>query len=347
MNPYKELPDIAFWKPAVATKNLFEIKRLWSPKFKLTPQHKIVTFGSCFAQHIGHALVERGFNWLSTEKPPHGLSNANQKSFNYNVFSARTGNIYTTSLLKQWTEWALDKTEVPTEIWQQEERFYDPFRPNIEPNGFESAEELRQSQQQAVKSFKASIETADYFVFTLGLTESWRNKEFGYEYPMCPGTVAGEFNPEAHEFHNQLFAEIIKNLRETVTMMREVNPKLKFILTVSPVPLTATMSGNHVLVASMESKSILRAVAGQFAGYNFVDYFPSYEIINSPVFQGVFFEANKRSVSSYGVKFVMDNFFNSLELKFGVDTHKKIAPLAKTMKVMCEEELLEAFGGTK
>ncbi len=346
MNPYNKLPATAFWKPAVATKNLFDITSLWQPKFKLTSQHKIVTFGSCFAQHIGNALVERGFNWVNNEKSPHGLSESNKKLFNYNVFSARTGNIYTTSLLKQWTEWALDKAEVPTEIWQQDDRFYDPFRPNIEPNGFESAAELHQSQQQAIKSFKISIETADCFVFTLGLTESWRNKEFGYEYPMCPGTVAGEFNSEIHKFHNQLFAEVIKNLREAVTMMREVNPKLKFILTVSPVPLTATMSKNHVLVASMESKSILRAVAGQFSGVNFVDYFPSYEIINSPVFQGVFFEANKRSVSSHGVKFVMDSFFNSLELKFGVYKHKNIATPAKTMEVICEEALLEAFGGT-
>ena len=196
-------------------------------------------------------------------------------------------------------------------------------------------------------------------MFTLGLTESWFNKELGYEYPMCPGPIAGEFNTETHQFVNQQFEKIRIDLSDAIALMRELNPKLKFILTVSPVPLTATQSGKHVAVATMASKSVLRAVADQLATNNEnVDYFPSYEIINSPVFKGAFFEPNQRSVNPYGVNFVMDNFFKCLVSKFGESTSKTKVEQIKSNKVedtkindfidpACEEELLAAFGDNK
>ena len=72
-------------------------------------------------------------------------------------------------MLKQWVEWALDKKTPPTEYWQKESRFYDPFRPNIEPKGFESEEEMQLSRQTTIKAFRQVIEQSDFFVFTLGL----------------------------------------------------------------------------------------------------------------------------------------------------------------------------------
>lgn len=345
MNPYENLPTKAFWKLSVANKSMFDIDELWDPKFDIQPHHNVVTFGSCFAQHIGIGLKVRGFNWLSTETPPRGLSEHNARLLNYNIFSARTGNIYTTSLLRQWTKWALGKTEAPGEFWKTGSRVYDPFRPRIEPDGFESEEEMKQSQAQAVRSFRESINKAHYFVFTLGLTESWLNEE-GYEYPMCPGTVAGEFQPEKHKFKNQQFQEILQALEDAISMMRQVNPGIKFILTVSPVPLTATKSNNHVLVATMESKSILRAVAGQLSANNsYIDYFPSFELFNSPVFKGAFFEPNQRSVNPDGVNLVMDSFFKCLERKFGgpKPAESKLMAAKLNMDDVCEEELLEAF----
>src|SRR5277367_216550 len=99
-NPYSALPDNAFWKSAVASKDPAEIGGLWDPKFDIKPSQRVVTFGSCFAQHIGRALRTRGFSWYISERAPEGLSDANLKVFNYDLFSSRTGNIYTSSLLK-------------------------------------------------------------------------------------------------------------------------------------------------------------------------------------------------------------------------------------------------------
>jgi hypothetical protein len=342
-NPYENLPPQAFWKPSVSSRHMLDIAGLWEPKFKILPEQSFVTYGSCFAQHIGISLMSRGFNVI-TEIPPYGLSEKNIKLFNYNVFSSRTGNIYTTSLLKQWVGWALNQSAVPDEVWEKDGRFYDPFRPRIEPNGFKSKEEVKLSRKETIKTFRSGIVAAQYFVFTLGLTESWINKSGRYEYPMCPGTVAGEFDPEVHKFENQQFLQVYENIIHAIRLIRDINQEIKFILTVSPVPLTATKSDNHVLVATMESKSILRAVAGQLAAnLSYVDYFPSYEIINSPAFKGAFFEPNMRSVSRHGVGFVMDSFFQCLENKFGYG-YAKIKNETPSEEDVCEEELLEAFG---
>jgi hypothetical protein len=362
MHPYASLDDKFFWAKAVGQRNMFEIDGLWDPKFRITKAQRIVTFGSCFAQHMGRELQQRGFNWTITEKAPTGLSAENARRFNYGVFSARTGNMYTVSLLKQWLWWAQGKSPVPTEVWTRDGRCYDPFRPNIEPNGFAAESEVLRSREVAIEAFRECVRTANVFIFTMGLTESWFNTEQGHEYPMCPGTVAGEFDASRHGFVNQDHGFIVDSMADVLRELRRVNPKLRVLLTVSPVPLTATKSGKHVLVASMESKSILRAVAGRTANSRgFVDYFPSYEIINATPYRGSFFEPNQRSVSKTGVHHVMNHFFRCLRDKFGAEDAEpaaaqpkggrghgggsEMAMAAKQQadKAVCEEELLSAF----
>src|ERR1022692_2137588 len=361
-NPYSNLPEKAFWRSAVADKNALEMVDLWDPKYQILPQQKVATFGSCFAQHIGRALRGRGFHWFQTEPAPWGMAEATQSAFNYGLFTCRTGNIYTASLLNQWVDWALGEKAVPAEYWMSNGRYIDPFRPRVEPEGFESLEEMIASRDHTLKAFRRAMTEAHVFVFTLGLTESWFNKSGGYEYPMCPGTAGGTFDSSEHVFKNQEFEFIRVHLQQSLNKIRSVNKWVRFLFTVSPVPLTATNSGGHVLVATMESKSILRAVAGQIAqGRPAMDYFPSYEIINSPVMGGRFFEPNLRNVSRSGVNFVMDNFFAAQQAKFGdpkaarpapsppARTEAPRAPVAASKPasaddVVCEEALLEAFG---
>ena len=146
MNPYAQLPGRNFWSPAVGRRDAMDIDELWVPKWQVKQSDKVVTFGSCFAQHFGRALRARGYGWTNMEPPPVGIGNAGVEKFNYNVFSARTGNIYTANILHQWCDWATGRAAPPDEFWASEGRFYDPFRPAIEPNGFESLQEMRDSR---------------------------------------------------------------------------------------------------------------------------------------------------------------------------------------------------------
>lgn len=341
-NPYSSLPQDAFWKTAVAQRHFSEINNLWKPRFNLEKHSKVSTYGSCFAQHIGKSLRKNGYSWFITEPRPKGISPEEVHDFNYDVFSSRTGNIYTSSLLLQWVDWALgfrDLSECDEIFWTTEDgRYIDPFRPKIEPNGFQTIEELLSSRKQSVSSFGQSLKESDFFIFTMGLIEGWQDIN-GFEYPMCPGTAGGVFDEDSHIFFKHDFDAVIANMQEVLGKIKNVNESLKCIVTVSPVPLTATKSGDHVVVATMESKSILRAAAAKlYDEYSsFLDYFPSYEIINSPAFKGVWFEPNMRSVSPLGVDFVMKNFIGALK------SDKNFVIPDLNYESVCEEQILSDF----
>jgi hypothetical protein len=312
-HPYTNLPEQAFWKTAVAEFNSRQIDLAWKPKSLISRETKIITVGSCFAQHISKSLKENRFSWLDSEPAPTELSPTEHAKHGYGVFSFRTGNIYTAALLKQWIMWATGKAEQSTESFLSNGRYFDPFRPSLTVYGFSSAEEMLTARRTTLAAMLEAIKQADLFIFTLGLTEAWLNKD-GSVYPMCPGTIQGTFSPVDHVFHNYNEQEVVCDLIETFDDLRRINPNLRFLLTVSPVPLTATASGQHVLTATTYSKSVLRSAAGYLTQTREdIDYFPSYELITAPAFKGQFFEPNMRSVSSDGVAFVMGQFLGSIE----------------------------------
>jgi GSCFA family len=312
-NPYSIQPKKSFWRSAVGDLQPTQISGLWQPKFSMQKHESIATLGSCFAQHISRALIDSGYTWFNSEPAPRRFPEKLKMEFNYDVFSARVGNIYTTALLKQWVFWAFNIQSPPDEVWEMNGRYYDPFRPNIQPNGFVSTDEVLATRNQTIVALRQMFENCRTFVYTLGLTEAWVNTENGIVYPMCPGTVAGVFDENCHSFKNYRYNEVFLDLQEVIRVVKENNPKINFLLTVSPVPLTATATADHVLVATVYSKSTLRAVAGDMASAREdTDYFPSFEMISSFPFKGQFYESNMRSVSKVGVSFVMKNFISQL-----------------------------------
>ncbi|HEV7371461.1 GSCFA domain-containing protein [Arenibaculum sp.] len=313
MNPYQSLPSRSFWRSAVAERDAASIDDLWTPKFPIGRHDAIATAGSCFARHIGRALAGHGMNWLDAEPAPSDVPEPEREKRHYGVFSFRTGNVYTAAMLRQWVEWALGVSSPPDEVWTEGGRFFDPFRPAVEPEGFGCVDDLRHSRRTTLRAVETAMTTARCFVFTLGLTEAWSNDATSTVYPVCPGTIRGTFDPAVHRFRNFTHAEVHDDLNATIAMIRNVNPGMRILLTVSPVPLTATATGRHALTATTYSKSVLRAAAGQLAEEcDHVDYFPSYEMITGFPFKGMFFEKNMRSVSPTGVDFVMRQFFGAI-----------------------------------
>ena len=356
-HPYETLPEDRFWRTAVAERDALAITGLWKPRLKIQRRTRIVTAGSCFAQHFSKALVARRYRWLDYEPGPAGLTAEQRKDYHYGTFSFRTGNIYTPRMLLQWLVWALTDTKVPEEVWEKDGRVFDPFRPGVEPGGFASAEELYLSRADTLAAIAAAVRGTQVFVFTMGLTEGWQDKETGVEYAVCPGTVAGRFDADRHGFVNHGFAALYRDMTAAIRLMYRANRSVKVLLTVSPVPLTATASGTHVLTATSHSKSLLRAVASELvAAQARVDYFPSYEIITHPAYRGRFFAANMRSVLPEGVDHVMGQFFLDQAAAFGGASvvPPVIAPpseateppepvLSEAEELRCEEEILAAF----
>jgi hypothetical protein len=346
--PYKTMPRSQFWRNAVFETEKGLIDPVRNVGFKIGLEDKVATAGSCFAQHIARYLSNSGYNYYVAEQGPKAFPQEIRKRFNYGVFSARFGNIYTVRQLVQLLKRAFGKLEFSENCWEDNGRFYDPYRPFIEENGFTSRKELLADQQGHLTNVKKMFEELDVFVFTLGLTEAWISKIDGAVFPVCPGCGVGEFFKDKYEFHNFSFDEVTADLQEAIDFIKSVNPTAKFILTVSPVPLIATATNDHPLVATTYSKSVLRIAAQTIKERNdLVDYFPSYEIITGNYNRGAYFSSDLRSVREEGVKHVMNCFLRHYtnatneEPKHASTKQTKVNINEELAEVICDEEMME------
>jgi hypothetical protein len=343
INPYTKLPAQAYWRTGVARHSGKGkvIPNLWTPSTGLDGTERYLTVGSCFAQHIGKALDAAGLDRMLIENAPSFLSSSMQEQFGYGMFSFRLGNVYTAAMLLQWLRWMQNPTSQDHEIWTDGDAFFDPVRPSIEPGGFETERDLFNARNRTLAAMREGIDQADVFIFTLGLTETWMNANTGLVYASCPGTQAGQFDGEQHKFSNATFSQTMADLVSIRKILKLINPDIRLLLTVSPVPLTATaVPGTHVLVSTVHSKSVLRAAAGEMA-YEFddVEYFPSYEIVSHPSLGMPMFEADRREVTKDAVAFVMKHFLAGL----GIDDTKLAANPIDAKSEMLAQKIDEAL----
>ena len=300
-NPYESRPPQHFWKPGVAERPLGEIRPVPAKRFRLEPADRIATAGSCFAQHVSAHIRKQGFaRFLQTEtvapdQPP---------------FSALYGNIYTARQLAQLAAEACGERSPLDIAWLRPDgRHIDALRPSIFAEGFTNETEMREARRLHLAAVHALLSECTVFVFTLGLTEAWISLRDGTAYPLAPGVVAAPSEPAQYGFRNFTYEQVCGDLESFVTRLQSLNPRARILPTVSPVPLTATYTDEHVLIATMHSKSILRAVCSAItARYEHVYYFPAYEIVAGHQTRGAYFTDNLRNVTSEGVAQVMSVF---------------------------------------
>lgn len=306
-NPYSSLPDTAFWRRSVAAPPVEGVDPITSVPFRIQRTDRISTAGSCFAQHISNMLVGEGFCYFVTENAPVTSGAINE---NFGTFPARFGNIYSPRQLLQLFQRAYGLFAPKDEAWLRPDgKYVDPFRPQIQVKGFDTVEQLLVDQQAHLGAVRAMFEQCDIFVFTLGLTEAWESSEDGAVFPIAPGVVADGRMNAPYRFRNFSVAEMTADIQACFSFIREVNPTIRFILTVSPVPLVATYEPRHVLVSTIYSKSALRVVAEEISrSLPDVAYFPSYEIITGAYARSQYFAEDLREVTPTGVNRVMTLF---------------------------------------
>jgi hypothetical protein len=352
-NPYRGLPDTAFWSRSVA----------WAPPGGLDPMlaaprihpgEPVATMGSCFAQHISRHLQQLGLDYMVAEAAPPELDPAEAAARQYGVFTARFGNVYTVRQALQLLQRAFGLFTPAEDAWPTlpgaaQQGWVDAFRPQIQPQPLASVAAVQDAARQHLAEVRRMFTQARWLVFTLGLTEAWRSRLDGAVYPVAPGVAAGAFDPALHEFVNFTMAEVEADLAALIQAVQAINPACRVILTVSPVPLIATYEPRHVLVSTTVSKAILRVAADTAERQHaHVIYFPSYEIINSAHHEGRYWADDLRQVNELGVGHAMRVFSRHF---LGLDEAgpRATAPFAAragtaafAADVVCDEEVIEA-----
>ena len=355
-HPYRYLPDHCFWRRSVASVPPEEVDPVVRAAFRITREDRIATAGSCFAQHIARHLQRYGFRFLVTESAHPLFAPALAERFGYGIFTARYGNIYTSRQLVQLLHRAFGLFRPAEDLWPRPDgRLIDPFRPEIQPNGFASEAEYRADREQHFAAVRRAVAEMDVFVFTLGLTEGWISRQDGAAFPLCPGAAGGTFDPNRHLFENRSVGEVIADTEEAILFIRERHPGVRIVLTVSPVPLVASALDRSVLVSTTYSKAVLRVACEELAGrLEDVAYFPAYEIITGPHTRGRYYANDLRSITEAGVERVMQLFLGHYAGFDPTAGEVSDAPssepaterwtlleMERVVGVMCEEEALD------
>lgn len=343
-NPYRGRDDRAFWKRSVQQPAMGDVDPAAGLDLTIGTEDRVATAGSCFAQHIAKALRANGFNFLATDaEPPDGVRP--DLYAQGHAFSARYGNIYTSRQLVQLFDRAFGRAQPASAYWRTADgRFIDRFRPQIVEGGFLSADELLADVERHLAAVRRMFTTLDILVFTLGLTETWQSTRDGFVVPAAPATAGADEDQEEYAFLNLDVDAVRSDLAAFRERLLSVNPGARLILTVSPVPLIATGTDDHVLPATVYSKSVLRVAAAELAREPGVTYFPSYEIITGSFNRGRYFEPDLRSVTKDGVDHVMTVFFRA---SGGGTAAIRPAPrddhaeLRAGTGILCDEELIE------
>lgn len=358
-HPYQDLPDHRHWARAVAGPAAVHPSRVdpvVHPAFRIERSARIATAGSCFAQHVARHLRQHGVAPFVTELAHPLVPPELAAAWGYGDFGARYGNVYTARQLLQLMLRAFGEMHPAEEAWPTADgRWADPFRPRAHGGGTVTLQELRADREQHHACVRRLFAELDVFVFTLGLTETWASAEDGSVYPVCPGVVAGRFDPSRHVLQEHGVADVVADLDLFLRLLRGINPGARLVLTVSPVPLVATAVDRHVVVSTTHAKSVLRVAAEDIArAHAGVAYFPSLEIITAPFSRGAYFAEDLRSVTEAGVSHVMRLF---LQHYLGIDVaapapatptsagrlhDSGLEDAAEQVQVMCDEELLGA-----
>jgi hypothetical protein len=270
---------------------------------------------------------------------------------NYGVYTARYGNLYTPRQLLQLFQRAYGLFKPVDDLWIGDNgRYLDPYRPTVEPAGFSCEREFQHDRERHFAAVRKAFEQSSIFVFTFGLTEAFINKADGAVYPICPGVAGGQFDHKKHVFKNFTVQEITADFLKFVDLVRKKNRALKFIITVSPVPLAATAENRSVIASTVYSKAVLRVACDEIAAARpNVAYFPSFEIVTGNFARGKYFADDNRTVTDAGVAHVMKVFMRhfagtSSPMKIDTEAAAEVVEYEKLqtmLDLICAEELLD------
>jgi hypothetical protein len=256
------------------------------PKFKLSRDEAIFTIGSCFARNVEAKLVKEKIRVLLEG---HGVPNERYQRFDKGTGQVAGGisrgamNKYCTHSIANEIERTVLGLDYPNHglIEVSDGVWYDPHASMLKPDTYEIGVDTRERIARA----NAEIFNATTTFITLGLTETWVDIKTGVVLNVPPAPMYLRRHQDRFAFYNADFFDSYEMLERTIKMIREkCRPDMRFIVTVSPVPLGATHTEMDVVTANTYSKSVLRSVAQTLARkYDFIDYYPSFEIVtNSP-----------------------------------------------------------------
>jgi hypothetical protein len=265
------------------------------PEKKIRYRDRILLTGSCFTEHIGHSLEELKFSVLQN---PNGIL-FDPASVCHSLQSYIKDRRYKAEDLFYLNEvW---------HSWNHHSRFSNVDRQQC-------LDTINASQQQAHQFLKE----ADWLIITLGSSFSYRLTSEAAKYgasamatSLSEGNRNGAGVANCHRAPAQWFMkhllgidEIISMLDNTYHRLKQFNPRLKIIFTISPV--------RHIrdgVVENNRSKArLIEAVHHIVNKFSGLYYFPAYELVIDVLRDYRFYDVDMVHPNYPATEFVMEKF---------------------------------------
>ncbi|MCH1429408.1 MAG: GSCFA domain-containing protein [Chlamydiales bacterium] len=288
------------------------------PKFILSSQNSFFTMGSCFVREIEKFLLQRGLNVLLKDFTiPHELLDESFTGLKEELQKPEQAyrdrsilNKYSPLSMLNELERVLLKKQILNDglIKIRDDVYFDAQVKNTKNGSKKEALKIRALVENSIEQ----IRYADCAIFTLGMTETWLDKELDIVQNIHPPFSLLKSHPDRFVFFNQNHENIVSCLKEIVSLLRnQVSKELKIIFTVSPVPLGLTFTSQDAITANCYSKSTLRSAVNQILDEDpLVDYFPSYEIATISNPQNVWI-SDQTHLKDAAVEFITQHFYNT------------------------------------
>lgn len=268
------------------------------PKADFTIQHgdSILFLGSCFSDEIANKSAY------------HGLK----------VQSNPFGTVFHPNLLSQFITDSIN--EIETERVLNRGDLYFSWDANSTVFDFSEAH-LIEKLHTLRSDFKNQLKQAKAIFITFGTAWAYRRKDDTLLVANCHKVPASEFDKELIEVEEMYFQWM-----ETVEKLKELNPKLEIVVTVSPV--------RHIrdgLIENNQSKAILLDLVRRLIKHSEVTYFPSYEIIIDELRDYRFFKTDRVHPNEEAIEYVWKQFENIYCTVETITINSKVAGFRKSI----------------
>lgn len=258
-----------------------DLKKLAPP---ISYGNKIMLIGSCFTEHIGHALGDFKFSVLQN---PNGIL------FGPDAVCKSLGSYIRND------KYDLDDLFQLNEVWNSwhhHSRFS-----NI--TATEAIRNINNSQQQA----HDFLRKAGWLIITLGSSYSYRLTEPADKANCQSGEgVANCHRAPAQWFDKKLLEiqAIISMLQTSIQALKEFNPHLKIIFTVSPVRHIR----DGVVENNLSKARLIESVHYIVKKFESVHYFPAYELVIDVLRDYRFYDIDLVHPNYPATEFVLEKF---------------------------------------
>ena len=272
-----------------------EINLSCAPKI-LSPERMVLLMGSCFSDNIGGKISSCG--WPSIVNPCGVL---------YNPVSIAV--MFRLCLLHR----AIRREIVASSLTLREGRYVSWFMGSKIID--ESPEECVNKVCEAVDSLEEGMEKADAIILTFGTPDVWILKGTDRAVGNCHKHPASEFEKKRISIE-----DIVYTWKTLIQAIRNRNPEVKIILTVSPRRYLSDGFEDN-----MRQKAVLILACEKLCKeIEEIYYFPAYEILNDDLRDYRFYKPDLLHPSEMAIDYVWDKLKEAYLDKKAIETILKM-----------------------